>query len=69
VPSPPQLAPASSVSLVHRTEGGSHDQGFRVRSNRLAGILDGCLRWKVLYDEGRAWAHRGAGRKEGGVEC
>jgi hypothetical protein len=27
-------------------------------SNRLVGILDGCLRHHTPYDEATAWAHR-----------
>jgi hypothetical protein len=29
-----------------------------VLSNRLVGILDGCLRSRSLYDEDKAWGHR-----------
>jgi transposase len=42
----------------HRAKGESHDQALRVLSNRLVGILDGCLRSRTLYDENKAWAHR-----------
>lgn len=42
----------------HRAKGESHDQALRVLSNRLVGILDGCLRSRTLYDEKKAWAHR-----------
>lgn len=41
-----------------RTKGDSHHQALRVLSNRLVGILDGCLRHRTLYDEDVAWGHR-----------
>lgn len=44
----------------HRAKGEGHDQALRVLSNRLVGILDGCLRHRCLYDEDVAWAHRRA---------
>jgi transposase len=42
----------------HRAKNETHDQALRVLSNRLVGILDGCLRSRSLYDEARAWGHR-----------
>jgi transposase len=42
----------------HRAKGETHDQALRVLSNRLVGILDGCLRSRTLYDENKAWGHR-----------
>ena len=42
----------------HRAKDESHDQALRVLSNRLVGILDGCLRSRSLYDENIAWGHR-----------
>jgi hypothetical protein len=39
-------------------KGSSHDGALRVLSNRLVGILDGCLRKRCLYDETVAWGHR-----------
>jgi transposase len=42
----------------HRAKAETHDQALRVLSNRLVGILDGCLRSRTLYDEDKAWAHR-----------
>lgn len=42
----------------HRAKGDSHHQALRVLSNRLVGILDGCLRHRSVYDETVAWAHR-----------
>ncbi len=44
----------------HRAKGESHDQALRVLSNRLVGILDGCLRSRTHYDETKAWGHRAA---------
>ena len=43
----------------HRAKNEPHDQALRVLSNRLVGILDGCLRSRTLYDEHTAWGHRG----------
>jgi transposase len=42
----------------HRAKNESHDQALRVLSNRLVGILDGCLRSRTIYDETKAWGHR-----------
>lgn len=44
----------------HRAKGEGHNQALRVLSNRLVGILDGCLRHRCLYDERVAWSHRSA---------
>jgi hypothetical protein len=44
----------------HRAKGETHDQALRVLSNRLVGILDGCLRNRAVYDEQKAWGHRSA---------
>jgi len=44
----------------HRARGAGHSQALRVLSNRLVGILDGCLRHRCLYDEQVAWSHRSA---------
>jgi transposase len=38
--------------------GDSHHKALRALSNRLVGILHGCLRTHSLYDEHTAWAHR-----------
>jgi transposase len=43
---------------AHRAQDETHDQALRVLSNRLVGILDGCLRSHTLYDEHKAWGHR-----------
>jgi hypothetical protein len=43
-----------------RSTGETHDQALRVLSNRLVGILDGCLRSRSPYDEAKAWGHRQA---------
>lgn len=42
----------------HRARGATHHQALRALSNRLVGILDGCLRHRTTYDEEVAWAHR-----------
>ncbi|WP_139808989.1 transposase, partial [Mycobacterium avium] len=42
----------------HRANGDLHHQALRALSNRLVGILHGCLRHHTLYDEHKAWAHR-----------
>ena len=42
----------------HRARGATHHQALRALSNRLVGILDGCLRHRTPYDEATAWAHR-----------
>ena len=44
----------------HRARGATHHQALRTLSNRLVGILDGCLRHRTTYHEATAWAHRGA---------
>ena len=43
---------------THRARGATHNQALRALSNRLVGILDGCLRHRTRYDEHTAWAHR-----------
>jgi hypothetical protein len=42
----------------HRAAGDTHHQALRALGNRLVGILDGCLRHHIHYDEHQAWAHR-----------
>jgi hypothetical protein len=42
----------------HRARGATHHQALRTLSNRLVGILDGCLRHRSTYNETTAWAHR-----------
>jgi transposase len=41
----------------HRAAGDSHHQALRVLANRLVGILHGCLRHGIPYDEHIAWGH------------
>ena len=41
-----------------RATGDTHHRALRALANRLVGILHGCLRYGVLYDEDTAWAHR-----------
>ena len=43
---------------AHRAAGATHHAALRALSNRLVGILDGCLRHRTPYDETIAWAHR-----------
>lgn len=40
---------------LQRGRGKSHPKALRALSNRLVGILHGCLRHRLLYDEARAW--------------
>jgi hypothetical protein len=40
-----------------RTRGAGHHAALRQLSNRLVGILHGCLKTRTLYDETTAWAH------------
>ncbi|HEX9363038.1 MAG TPA: transposase, partial [Candidatus Dormibacteraeota bacterium] len=40
-----------------RARGAGHHAALRQLSNRLAGILHGCLKTATLYDEETAWAH------------
>ena len=41
-----------------RAAGDTHHRALRALANRLVGVLNGCLRHGVLYDEATAWAHR-----------
>jgi len=41
-----------------REAGDTHHRALRALANRLVGILHGCLRHGVLYDEETAWGHR-----------
>ena len=41
-----------------RAAGDTHNRALRALANRLVGILHGCLRFGVIYDEDTAWAHR-----------
>ena len=40
-----------------RQRGTSHQAALRQLSNRLVGILHGCLKTGTTYDEATAWAH------------
>ena len=40
-----------------RDRGTGHHAALRQLSNRLVGILHGCLKNRTLYDEARAWGH------------
>jgi transposase len=41
-----------------RAAGDTHHRALRALANRLVGLLHGCLRHGVLYDERTAWGHR-----------
>src|SRR5690349_6958358 len=41
-----------------RDRGLDHNAALRALSNRLVGILHGCLKSRALYDEATAWSHR-----------
>ncbi|HET7015784.1 MAG TPA: transposase, partial [Streptosporangiaceae bacterium] len=41
-----------------RHRGLDHEAALRALSNRLVGILHGCLKTRTLYDEATAWSHR-----------
>lgn len=41
-----------------RAAGDSHNRALRALSNRLVGILHGCLTHRTAYDEHIAWGHR-----------
>jgi hypothetical protein len=41
----------------HRARGAGHHAALRQLSNRLVGILHGCLKTGTLYDEDTAWSH------------
>ena len=43
---------------AHRAAGDGHDKALRALSNRLVGILHGCLKHHTAYDEHTAWGHR-----------
>jgi hypothetical protein len=42
---------------VRADRGLDHDAALRALSNRLVGILHGCLKTGTLYDEAAAWSH------------
>ena len=41
-----------------RAAGDTHHRALRALSNRLVGVLHGCMRHGTLYDEVTAWGHR-----------
>ena len=51
-------APWTRVRSVSR--GLDHDAALRTLSNRLTGILHGCMKTGTSYDEATAWSHRAA---------
>ncbi len=54
-------SPGARVFYDQRRAGGdTHQRALRALSNRLVGVLHGCLRHGTLYDEHLAWGHRAA---------
>jgi hypothetical protein len=54
-----RASPGARVFYDEQRERGlDHDAALRALSNRLAGILHGCLKSGTLYDEATAWSHR-----------
>jgi transposase len=52
-------SPGARALYDHRRQlGDGHAQALRVVSNRLVGILHGCLKSRTVYDEELAWSHR-----------
>jgi hypothetical protein len=45
----------ASYYNARRADGHSHHQALRAVSNRLVGILHGCLRHGTPYDQATAW--------------
>jgi transposase len=41
-----------------RAAGDGHHKALRALSNRLVGLLHGCLRHQTIYNEHTAWGHR-----------
>ena len=41
-----------------RARGIEHNDALRRLANRLVGVLHGCLKTRILYDEATAWSHR-----------
>lgn len=42
---------------AQRARGSGHHAALRQLSNRLVGILHGCLKSRTLYEEAKAWSH------------
>lgn len=52
-------SPGARAFYDHRRAlGDSHHKALRTLGNRLVGILHGCLRTRIAYNEHLAWAHR-----------
>jgi transposase len=45
---------------ARRAAGDTHNRALRALANRLVGLLHGCLKHHIPYDENTAWAHRQA---------
>jgi transposase len=52
--------PCRAYYDARRAAGDTHHRALRALANRLVGILHGCLRHGVPYDEHTAWGHRAA---------
>lgn len=55
------LGPSPGARLFYdqrRAAGDSHHQALRALGNRWVGIMHGCLRHRIPYNENTAWAHR-----------
>ena len=48
---------ARTYYVEQRDRGLDHDAALRALSNRLVGILHGCLKTRTLCDEATAWSH------------
>jgi hypothetical protein len=48
---------ARALYDAERASGTEHNPALRKLSNRLVGILHGCLKTRTLYDEATAWSH------------
>jgi transposase len=51
-------AGARAYYQTQRDRGVGHHAALRQLSNRLVGVLHGCLKARTLYDETTAWAHQ-----------
>ncbi|MDQ1674360.1 MAG: hypothetical protein QOC98_2922 [Frankiaceae bacterium] len=51
------VSPGARAYYDTHHAGASHHQALRALSNRLVGILHGCLRHGTCYAEATAWPH------------
>ena len=52
-----------------RAKGAGHNCALRALSNRLVGILHGCLAHREAYDETKAWGHRAGNAPDGAARA